>query len=453
MSNIHFHIIQVAHRNQSSIKASLAALSRQSHRHWSLTFIDDASPDQTSAEFQKYSGMYGLSERVQIKNLPERKGFAACAWISINALKTQLKDNQAQQVILLMKGEHRFSHDRALEKLVKAFEDGWAIAWAKWRDADGVVNESGALHPYEATAQQPWVFAGPLAFDAKYVGVLSAKDLQFSESNKFFMEGGIQAFGYALCGTTIKHRYLRDVLFTYDEVCPSPFDTNGLWRDELMSKELRQCVDHLADREPRERRVDQRFFQEHIYEFTEMAFVGERYMTRREFALRSFSGSRGNGTGPFDESSVKDLKFDSSLASSLIEDDEAIAGLSPAEQEATLLRMDIEDGEMMAEAGFETEALEVFNALLEFDPDNARVHTNIGVLHWNSENTQEGMKHFLLAIRNDRDSHDPVLNCAGAWVELGRLDQAKRMCMDYLERFPDDRPVNELLKELKTLDM
>ena len=65
----------------------------------------------------KYSGMYGLSERVQIKNLPERKGFAACAWISINALKTQLRDNQAQQVILLMKGEHRFSHDRALEKV------------------------------------------------------------------------------------------------------------------------------------------------------------------------------------------------------------------------------------------------------------------------------------------------------------------------------------------------
>ena len=61
------------------------------------------------------------------------------------------------------------------------------------------------------------------------------------------------------------------------------------------------------------------------------------------------------------------------------------------------------------------------------------------------------MKHFLLAIRNDRDSHDPVLNCAGAWVELGRLDQAKALCADYLDRFPDDRPVKELLAELKTL--
>ena len=87
-----------------------------------------------------------------------------------------------------------------------------------------------------------------------------------------------------------------------------------------------------------------------------------------------------------------------------------------------------------------------------YDQDNARIHTNIGVLHWNQEDTQEGMKHFLLAIRNDRDSHDPVLNCAGAWVELGRLDQAKSLCKDYLSRFPDDRPVTELLAELETLE-
>lgn len=452
MSNIHFHIIQIAHRNQNSIKSSLASLSRQTHKQWSLTFIDDGSPDQTGTEFQKYSGMYGLSDRVKMKSFPERKGFAACTWVSINALKTQLGDSDHQQVILLLKGEHRFSQDRALEKLAKSFSNGWAVVWAKWRDADGVVNESGALHPYEDVSQQPWAFCGPLAFDSKYLSILSAKDLQFSESNNFFMDGGLQAYGYVLSATTIKRRYLREVLFTYDEVCPSPFDVNGLWRNELMGKELRLCVDHLADRESRELRVDQQFFKEHIYEFTEMAFVGERYMTRREFALRSLSGSKSDGKNTLNESAIKDLKFDSSIASSLIEDDEAIQGMNPDQQKEVLLRMDIEDAEMMAEAGFEEEALTVLGELLEFDPDNGRIHTNIGVLHWNTENTQEGMKHFLLAIRNDRDSHDPVLNCAGAWVELGRLDQAKAICVDYLDRFPEDRPVNDLLTELNTLE-
>ena len=451
MSNIKYHIIQIAHRNQSSVKASLASLSRQTHKDWTLTFIDDASPDQTSAEFQKYSGMYGLSDKVKIKEFPERKGFAACSWVSMNAVKAHLDDKSKQHIVILMRGEHRFSQDRALEKLSKSFDDGWAVVWAKWRDADGVISDAGAIHPYEAVRQQPWVFNGPLCFDAKYLSVLSAQDLQFEDSRQFFMDGGLQAFGYALCESTIKKRYLREVLFTYDEVCPSPFDTNGLWRDELMSKELRLAINHLADRESRELRVDQKFFQEHVYEFTEMAFVGERYMTRREFAIRSLSGSGGDGKSSLEQSAFKDLKFDSSIASSLIADDEAIEGLSPDDQKTTLLRMDIEDAEIMAEAGFEEESLKVFNELLEFDPDNARVHTNIGVLHWNSENTQEGMKHFLLAIRNDRDSHDPVLNCAGAWVELGRLDQAKALCADYLDRFPEDRPVAELLTELKTI--
>ena len=368
MSNLHFHIIQIAHRNQSSVKASLAALSRQTHKNWSLTFIDDGSADQTAAEFQKYSSMYGLSDKVQQKAFPSRKGFAACAWVSLNAVKTQLKETDNQQVVLLMKGDHRFSHDRALEKLTKNFLKGWAIVWAKWRDADGVVSDAGALHPYEDVRQQPWVFCGPLAFDAKYVNALSAKDLQFSETNNFFMDGGLQAFGYALAEYTIKKRYLREVLYTYDEVCPSPFDTNGLWRDELMGKELRLAIDHLADREGRELRVDQKFFQDHIYEFTEMAFVGERYMTRREFVLRSLSSSRGDGASPGEQTPLKDMKFDSSIASSLIADDEAIRGLAPDEQKEVLLRMDIEDAEMMAEAGFEPEALKVFQELLDYDP-------------------------------------------------------------------------------------
>lgn len=449
MSSIHFHIIQVGHRNQHSVKAALASLSRQTHKSWTLTYIDDASGDQTIAELERYSGMYGLTDRVVSKSFPERKGFAAAVWVSLSALKSKLNTADGQQVALLMDGLHRFSHDRALERIAQDFKAGWAVVWGKWRDQEGMICDAGALHPYEAVRQQPWVFGGPLAFDLKYISKLKAQDFQFSESKKFFMAGGLQAFGYILCESTIKRRYIREVLFTYDEICPSPFDTNGLWRDELMGKELRLAINYLADLQPDELRVDQNFFREHIYEFTEMAFLGERYLTRRDFALH---GGRGPAVIEGESKAIKDMKFDSSIASSLIVEDEEIQGMSPDEQKRILLRMDIEDAEMMAEAGFESEALTVFKELLEYDPENGRVHTNIGVLHWNQENTQEGMKHFLLAMRCDRDSRDPVLNCAGAWVELGRLDQAQAMCKDFLSRFPDDRPVKELLAELQTLD-
>ena len=450
MSSLHFHIIQVGHRCKTSVKATLASLSRQTHKKWSLTYIDDASPDQTGAEVTKLSKLYGLTDRVTLKTLPERKGFAASVWISLNALKSQATQADGQQIVLLMDGLHRFSHDRALEKINKAYDGGWAVVWGKWRDQEGMVCDAGALHPYEEVRQQPWVFGGPISFDLKYLSKITAQDLQVEGTRTFFMDGGMQAFGYVLCESTIKRRYIRDVLFTFDEICPSPFDTNGLWRDELMSKDLRLALNALADRDPRELRVDQRFFQEHIYEFTEMAFLGERYLTRRDFALRSV-GVKSTGAD-LESTAVKDLKFDSSIANSLITDDGDFDALPSDDREATLLRMDIEDAEMMAEAGFEDESLKVFRDLLKFDPDNARVHTNIGVLHWNQENTQEGMKHFLLAIRNDRDNHDPVLNCAGAWVELGRLDQAKALCKDFLDRYPDDRPVKELLAELNTLE-
>ena len=449
MSNLHFNIIQVGHRCQTSVKATLASLSRQTYKQWSLTYIDDGSPDQTGAEVKKYSTMYGLSDRVTLKTLPEQKGFAAGVWISLSALRTQSPNPDQQQVVILMDGRHRFSHDRALERIHKAYDGGWAVVWGKWRDQEGMVCDAGALHPYEEVRQQPWVFGGPISFDLKYLSKISAQDLQFDDSRQFFEDGGMQAFGYVLCESTIKRRYIRDVLFTFDEICPSPFDTNGLWRDGLMSKSLRLAINALADRSPRELRVDQRFFQDHIYEFTEMAFLGERYLTRRDFALRSLN-SRGE---PDQESTaIKDLKFDSSIANSLIAEDGDFESMPIESRQDILLRLDIEDAEMMAEAGFEAESLKVFEELLEYDQDNARIHTNIGVLHWNQENTQEGMKHFLLAIRNNRDSHDPVLNCAGAWVELGRMDQAKSLCQDFLSRFPEDRPVQELLAELKTLE-
>ena len=448
MSNLHFQIIQVGHRCQASVKATLASLSRQTHKQWNLTYIDDASTDQTGAEVKKYASMYGLNDRVTLKTLPEHKGFAAGAWISLNALRAQSTQIDGQQVVILMDGLHRFSHDRALERICKAYDGGWAVVWGKWRDREGMVCDAGALHPYEEVRQQPWVFGGPLSFDLKYLSKLSAKDLQFEDSRVFFEGGGMQAFGYILCESTIKRRYIRDVLFTYDDICPSPFDTSGLWRDELMHKDLRLAINALADREPRELRVDQKFFQEHIYEFSEMAFLGERYLTRRDFALRSVNS---RGEPDHESTAIKDLKFDSSIANSLITEDGDFESLPVESRQDILLRLDIEDAEMMAEAGFEEESLKVFQDLLQYDNDNARVHTNIGVLHWNHENTQEGMKHFLLAIRNDRDSHDPVLNCAGAWVELGRLDQAKSLCKDFLSRFPDDRPVKELLEELNTL--
>jgi tetratricopeptide (TPR) repeat protein len=444
MSEPTFLMVQVGHRSSSSIKANLGALSRQTHKNWKLVYVNDGNDDHTTSEFKRYTQMYGLKDRLIFISNEKEEGLAQCLW---KALKMRKSETHA----ILMKGKHRFSQDRALEKIAQAHSKGWAVVWGKWRDQLGNISESGALHPYEELRQQPWIFGGPLSFELKYLSNLTESDLKTTETETFFNEAGMQAFGYGICEATIKRRFLREVLFTYDEKEPSPYDESGTWHDEWMSIELQEEVHDLASRETKELRVDQVFFKDHIYEFTEMAFLGERYLSRRELNLASMLiSARGGGDGKMKR--VGDIQTTSSIASTLLEQED-LSNLTEDEEREVFLRMDIEDAEMMAEAGFHDEALKIFAELMEYDPENARIHTNIGVLHWNMEETQEGMKHFLLAIRYDRDTRDPVMNCAGAWVELGRLDQAKMLCVDFLSRYPDDHPISDLLTELESIEI
>jgi tetratricopeptide (TPR) repeat protein len=363
-------------------------------------------------------------------------------WTCLNQLKNQEK--QPEHIVILS-GHHRFSHDRALEKMRAVLHDDWHVVWGKWRDNENSVNSQGAYHPYEELRQQPWVFTSPFAFQFSLWNKVNPHRLQDTDK-AFLKSGSFQALGYVLCEQTLRNRFLNEVLFTLDDEMPLPFDQEGLWRDELMDKDLQQAIHHLANMDSPLLRIDQSFFKNHIYEFTQMAFLGERTLTRRDLVLATEGQVQNKQT-----KKAKEIIQTSSIAESLIQDPESQADLSEEERFEQLFDMDIEDAEMMAEAGHKQEALKLFEELLQHDDTNARVHTNIGVLNWDLEQTQIGMKHFLLAIRYDRDDRDPVMNCAAAWIELGRIDQAKSLCLDFLKRHPDDQPVQKLVNEIESL--
>jgi tetratricopeptide (TPR) repeat protein len=312
------------------------------------------------------------------------------------------------------------------------------VAWGPWRDAQGRASEDSALHPFEPIRRQPWVFSGPFSFEARYARVMTARDLQ-GEGGRFFDLGAGQAVGYAVCEATVKRRALREALFETDQDEPPPYRA-GLWREERVPPDLQRALSHLGRRPSREPRVDPRFFQEHLYAFMEMAFIAERQLTRRDVSFAPAAAL--GGAYPPRPSGEGEPPLDDELAG---ED------LSPKERRERLLLMDIEDVEMLAEAGDHAQALTFFQDLAKHAPDSARVQTNIGVLLWGKEEPQTAMKHFMLAIRHDRDNRDPVMNCAGAWVELGRLDQAMSICKDFLSRHPADEPVRSLLRELESL--
>lgn len=441
MSDLKYLIIQVGQQCARSMKANFTSLSRQRFKNWKLIFVDDGSKDETQKEVKRLIQLYGLSDQVKLKHFPEKKGLLFHVWEVI-------QDRSAEFThLLVMTGKHRFARDQAFEKLIKSHEQGWGIVWAKWRDRNNMIFQCGALHAYEPIRQQPWVFSGPLSVDKKYLQNISKQDLlDNNEEKSFFIEGGLQALGYITCENTIKRRFLNEVLFTYDEQQPIPYDSEGMWQDEWMPKELRETIHALADREPKEIRVDQPFFNQHLYAFTEMAFLAERQLSRMELAKAQISP----GASSTKVQKVKDLELESEIANQLLPTEEE-AELTPEENFNRLLTMDIEDAEMMAEAGLNQEALEIFLELAEHELENARIHTNIGVLHWSLENTKEGLKHFILAMKFDRDNRNPVMNCAGAWVELGRLDLATKLCTEFLERHPGDQAVYQLLKELETL--
>jgi tetratricopeptide (TPR) repeat protein len=440
MSEPFFLVIYVGRDNASSVKHALGGLARQTYKRWDAVYVDDASKDETVKEVKRVTSLLGIDEKVFLAPSDEQKPTGAHLWHFMEPFGERVgtpKDDEVTHLIIAPP-RFRFADDRALERIAKAHQEGWALVWGRWRDAKGELCEDNTLHPFEDVRQQPWVFSGPFSFEARYVRVMSDQDL-FDKDGEFLHAGIYQAIGYAVSEATIKRRALRSVLFETDQESPLPYQ-DGVWRDNLMSEGLKDAIYTLAARPSKEPRVDPIFFQNQLYSFMQMAFVAERHLSRRELS-QALVGGELKGAFPTPP------KFEMS-------DDEkelAAQGLGAQERRERLLLMDIEDVEMLAESGDNERALKLFHDLAEHAPESARVQTNLGVLLWGMEQSQSAMKHFMLAIRYDRDNRDPVMNCAGAWFELGRLDQAKQICRDFLSRHPKDEPVKNLLLELESL--
>jgi tetratricopeptide (TPR) repeat protein len=440
MSDPFFLVIYVGRDNAPSVKHCLGGIARQTYKRWEAIYVDDASEDNSAKEVTRVSKLLGLEDRLFLADSDERKPMGAHLWHFIAPFGERVGTPKEDEVthIIVASPRFRFADDRALERIAEAHKEGWAVVWGRWRDASGELCEDNTLHPFEDVRQQPWVFSGPFSFEARYARVMTEDDL-LDKEGEHFHAGASQAIGYAVCEATIKRRALRSVLFESDQESPLPYQ-DGVWRDNLMPEALKDAIYTLAARPSKEPRVDPLFFQNQLYSFMQMAFIAERHLSRRELSQALVGGE-------LRESFPKPPKFEMS------EDERELAaqGLSTSERRERLLLMDIEDVEMLAESGDNERALKLFRDLAEHAPDSARIQTNLGVLLWGMEEAQTAMKHFMLAIRHDRDNRDPVMNCAGAWFELGRLDQAKQICRDFLSRHPKDEPVKNLLLELESL--
>jgi tetratricopeptide (TPR) repeat protein len=443
-------IVLYAHQCAIYLKANILAFSRQSFKKWQLTVIEDGSKDDTYRELQRLVGLYGLTDKVQIRRNDEKLGFLSSVVPVIRAL------GNTDRLILLMTGEFRFAHERVLEKIISVHQSGWEMTLGKWKNKDQLICQNAILHPFQPMREQPWAFCAPFSFRKKYFDQIQDREIK-DEQEQYFDAMGFQALAFPIFEQSIKRRLINEVLFMHEASVIDPFDDDLNWRDQLLSADQRRCLNALSKISPKITKVDQSFFQENSYEFMESAFLGERSLSRLESldygsSIPADSIKRSNTKtevklppNPFSVPKSNESEKPSALANAILPQPTP----TPEQKEEQEFEFEIEDMEWFAQQKQYTTALEIGKKLLAKKPENARIHTNMGVIYWSLEESKQGMNHFVQAMKYDKNNRDPVMNCAAAWVELGQIEQAKRLCQIFLTAHPDDQPILNLLEELK----
>ena len=83
-------------------------------------------------------------------------------------------------------------------------------------------------------------------------------------------------------------------------------------------------------------------------------------------------------------------------------------------------------------------ALTVYRRALELDPSNAKIHCNLGFLHWGKGDIAEAMKEYELAIKFD-STYDIAYNNLGVIYldDLGRVQPAIDLFKKAIEYNPN----------------
>lgn len=107
-------------------------------------------------------------------------------------------------------------------------------------------------------------------------------------------------------------------------------------------------------------------------------------------------------------------------------------------------------GKAYANAGQLENALEAYNASLQFNPINAPVLLNIGVAHFKLGNTEDAITAFTQLARLDPTSPIPWVNIGVAREMEGNIPEAIRAYEKVIELAPEQVQIQQKLEILKT---
>jgi Flp pilus assembly protein TadD/LPS sulfotransferase NodH len=104
-----------------------------------------------------------------------------------------------------------------------------------------------------------------------------------------------------------------------------------------------------------------------------------------------------------------------------------------------------EKGEAVFSEGDTNAAIEWFREAHEADPDNAEILNNLGVAYWEIGDSGKAVSCLVKALEQDHNNRDAVINGGKILAALGHNKEASALCASYLNQFPDDDEVIEIL--------
>ncbi len=109
----------------------------------------------------------------------------------------------------------------------------------------------------------------------------------------------------------------------------------------------------------------------------------------------------------------------------------------------------IQKGEQMFQSGNFDDARNLFNSVLDTNPDNALAHNNLGVLYWQAGNSTASMYHLSKAQQQSPDDRHIVINFGTVLTSQDKRPEARELYTQFLKRNPDDTEIQHLLTKVR----
>jgi tetratricopeptide (TPR) repeat protein len=105
-------------------------------------------------------------------------------------------------------------------------------------------------------------------------------------------------------------------------------------------------------------------------------------------------------------------------------------------------------GEKCFERGDQEDAEKHFLLAIQRDPEFPDSYNNLGVLYWHNQKETQAVDYLARGMAIAPFNRDIVQNSAEILKFLGRHNDAASLYTGYLEKYPDDREIQALLREL-----